>query len=181
MSAWRGAWGAIRLLGRRHRYALGALAFLAILTVAVISRQGPAVGQPIAFNHLKHTSELGLSCDFCHQYVNSGAHAGLPNEEQCAICHRTTQGSSDEAARVTELVEAGAAIRFNKLFSMPDHVFYTHRRHVAIGELDCTECHGAIAETERPPGRALVAITMETCMECHRERGQTLNCNACHR
>ena len=181
LSAWRRVWGAVRLLGNRPRYAFGALALLAILTLALTPRQGPAVDQPIAFNHLKHTGELGLACDFCHQYVTSGAHAGLPSEEKCAMCHRTTQGSSEEAARVTELVEAGAPIRFNKLFVMPDHVFYTHRRHVAIAELECTECHGAIAETERPPDRALVRITMDTCMDCHRERGQTLNCNACHR
>lgn len=181
MSAGRRALGGVRLLASRHPYAFGALVFLAILALALTTRRGPTVGQPIAFNHLKHTSELGLDCAFCHQYVTSGAHAGLPTEEQCAICHRTIQGSSEEAARVTELIEAGAPIRFNKLFLMPDHVFYTHRRHVAIAELECTECHGGIAETDRPPDRALVPITMDTCMDCHRDRGQTLNCNACHR
>jgi hypothetical protein len=97
------------------------------------------------------------------------------------MCHRAPQGDSAEAARVTELLEAGDPLRFNKLFRLPDHVFYTHRRHVGIAELECSNCHGAIAETERPPDRALVRVSMDSCMDCHRERGQTLDCNACHR
>jgi DnaJ-class molecular chaperone len=52
---------------------------------------------------------------------------------------------------------------------------------VALGELECEVCHGAIAATERPPRGPLVEITMDFCMDCHREQGQTLDCNACHR
>ncbi len=97
------------------------------------------------------------------------------------MCHSTRQGTSEEAARVTELIEQGDSLRFNKLFRLPDHVFYTHRRHVGIAELECQNCHGAIASTERPPKRALVEVTMDFCMDCHREQGETLDCNACHR
>jgi predicted CXXCH cytochrome family protein len=139
------------------------------------------VPQPIAFNHAKHTEQLGLNCEFCHKYVSSGAHAGLPDASTCSMCHSTPQGTSEEAARVTELLEAGDPIRFNKLFRLPDHVFYTHRRHAGIGELECESCHGGIASTERPPKRALVEITMGFCMDCHRERGETNECTACHR
>lgn len=155
-----------------------AVAFVAVL---VTVRRGPAVPQPVAFNHLKHTSDLSLACDFCHKYVRTGAHAGLPDAGTCSMCHRAPQGDSAEAARVTELLEAGDPLRFNKLFNLPDHVFYTHRRHVGIAELECANCHGAIAETERPPERALVRVSMDSCIDCHRERGQTLDCNACHR
>jgi hypothetical protein len=160
---------------------LAVLALVVALAAVLAARRGPAVDQPIAFNHLKHTSELGLDCEVCHAHVTTGAHAGLPEEGTCGICHRVPQGTSQEAARVTELLDSGAPIRFNKLFRMPDHVFYTHRRHVGIGELPCTECHGDIAETTRPPRRPLVEVTMDSCMDCHRETGQTLNCNACHR
>jgi hypothetical protein len=154
-----------------------------LITVAVAEglRQGPPVRQPIAFNHHKHTSDLGLACDFCHKYVRTGAHAGLPGAETCGMCHQAPQGTTAEAARVTQLLAAGDPLRFNKLFGLPDHVFYTHRRHVGIAELECSSCHGEIAGTERPPARALVRMTMDACMDCHRERGQTLDCNACHR
>jgi hypothetical protein len=157
------------------------VSILGVFAVLVVARRGPAVPQPVAFNHLKHAGELGLACDFCHKYVRTGAHAGLPDAATCSMCHRVPQGESAEAARVTELLEAGDSLRFTKLFRLPEHVFYTHRRHVAIAELECDYCHGAIAQSERPPERALVRVSMDSCMDCHRERGLTLDCNACHR
>jgi hypothetical protein len=144
-------------------------------------RQGPAVPQPIAFNHLKHTQELGLDCAFCHQYVETQAHSGLPDIETCAICHRAPLGTSEEAAKLTRLIDEGQPVQFNKLFGLPDHVFYTHRRHVGIAEIECATCHGPISETETPPSRPLLQITMEYCLDCHLERQQTVDCNACHR
>jgi hypothetical protein len=152
-----------------------------VVVLLIVARRSPAVPQPVAFNHRKHTEDLGFNCEFCHEYVRTGAHAGLPDVETCSMCHATPQGTSDEAARVTELIEQGDPLRFNKLFRLAPHVFYTHRRHVGIAELECENCHGAIAETERPPSRPLVRITMDTCMDCHRERNATLDCNACHR
>jgi hypothetical protein len=157
------------------------IGLLAAVTLVLIVSRGPPVLQPIAFNHLKHTSDLGLACDFCHEYVRAGAHAGLPDAETCAVCHRSPQGTTEEAARVTELLARGNPLRFNKLFHLPEHVFYTHRRHVGIAELECSSCHGAIAETERPPDRPLIGMSMDFCLDCHREREQTLDCNACHR
>jgi len=146
-----------------------------------IARRGPSVPQPVAFNHRKHTQDLGLECAFCHPHVRTGAHSGLPNATTCSMCHSTAQGTSTEAARVTELLAAGDSLRFNKLFGLPAHVFYTHRRHVAVAELECTSCHGPIAETERPPSRALVQVDMDFCIRCHRQAGASLDCNACHR
>ncbi|NIN09968.1 MAG: hypothetical protein GTN62_00995 [Gemmatimonadales bacterium] len=158
-----------------------ALLLLAAVVVPLVARAGTAVPQPVAFNHRKHTQDLGLNCEFCHAYVRTGAHAGLPDAQTCSMCHQVTQGTSEEAARVTELISQGDPLRFNKLFRLAPHVFYTHRRHAGIGEIECQECHGAIAETERPPDRPLVQVTMDFCISCHREQGQTLDCNACHR
>lgn len=168
--------------GRSPLLVLIPLAILVVaLTLVLTVNRSPAVPQPIAFNHRVHIEGEGLDCDFCHEYVRDGAHAGLPNAEICSECHDTPQGKSEEAARVTELIDRGQPLRFNKLFRLPDHVFYTHRRHVGIGELECQECHGDIATTELPPERPLVSMSMEYCMDCHRERGETLDCNACHR
>lgn len=167
----------------RRRGFLLLLVSAAIVTLVggLATRKSPPVPQPIAFNHLRHTGDMGLACDLCHKYVRKGAHAGLPEASTCSMCHSSQQGESAESARVTELLEAGDPLRFNKLFQLADHVFYTHRRHVGIAELECSACHGAIAQTERPPERALRKVTMESCIDCHRERGQTLECNACHR
>ncbi len=154
---------------------------LAAALLSVIARRGSPVPQPVAFNHQKHTRDLGLQCEFCHPYVRTGAHAGLPDAARCSLCHSVPQGESKEAARVTELIAQGDPLQFNKLFGLPADVFYTHRRHVGIAELECRNCHGAIAETERPPERPLVRVSMDFCLECHRKQGQTLDCNACHR
>ncbi len=166
---------------RQYVILIGVVAVVVVIVLPAIARGRSAVPQPIAFNHLKHTGDLGLACDFCHEYVRTGQHSGLPNETKCAMCHSARQGTSDEAARVTEMIEEGTPIRFRKLFKLPDHVFYTHRRHVGIAELECQNCHGDIAETETPPDRALVTVDMDFCLDCHREQEATLDCNACHR
>ena len=170
--------------GRIDRRYLG-IALLFVILVAVgaplVASRGSPVPQPVAFNHKKHTQELELNCEFCHEYVRTSAHSGLPDVATCSVCHQVRQGTSTEAAKVTELIAEGDRLQFNKLFRLPPHVFYTHRRHVGIAELECDNCHGAIADTERPPDRPLMRITMEFCMDCHREQGQTLDCNACHR
>lgn len=171
-------WGRLR----RSPVVLGLVALAIVIpTLTALALGREQIPQPIAFNHQKHTGELGLACTFCHQYAETGAHSGLPDATVCSICHSAVQGTSPEAARVTELLDAGDPIQFNKLFRLPDHVFYTHRRHVAIAELECAECHGDIAETTRPPPRALVKIDMDFCMDCHRENSATEDCNACHR
>lgn len=157
------------------------LVALAALAFAVMLARGGVVTQPVAFNHRKHTADVGLGCEFCHQYVATGAHAGLPDAEICGMCHQAPLGESPEAARVTELLAQGDPLRFNKLFRLPSHVFYTHRRHAGIAQLECTKCHGAIADTDRPPPRPLVRIRMSVCLDCHRAERQSLDCVACHR
>lgn len=157
------------------------LAIVVGIPAMAIAWSGSTVPQPVQFNHLKHTTELSLACTFCHPYAETGAHSGLPDAETCSICHSAPQGTSAEAARVTELLEAGDPLRFNKLFRLPDHVFYTHRRHVGVAELPCAGCHGDIAATEQPPARELVKVDMDFCMDCHREQEASLECNACHR
>lgn len=142
-----------------------------------------AVSQPVAFNHRIHTETLKLECRLCHQYVTTGAHAGLPSGSVCAMCHQVRRGTSPEAARLTALIVGGRAdsLRFNKLFHLPPYVYFTHQRHVGIAQLTCQNCHGAIALTQRPPERALVRIRMQVCLDCHLERGQSVDCVACHR
>ncbi|MBI4420905.1 MAG: cytochrome c3 family protein [Gemmatimonadetes bacterium] len=167
-----------RLRGRRLALLFSPLAVL--LLVVVASRPKP-VPQPVAFNHVKHTRDLGLGCEFCHQNVGAGTRAGLPNAETCAACHQVAQGTSAEAVRVTTLLTQGNPLRFNKLFRLADHVYFAHRRHVEIAKLDCTECHGGIAATERPPTHPLVRIKMNFCISCHQAKQQSVDCVACHR
>lgn len=168
------------LRGRR-RAAIVVAALALVVAVARALARNPGVVQPIAFNHRKHTQDLQLGCELCHSRVRSGAHPGLPALETCAMCHQAQQGTSAEAARVTELVTAGRPLVFVKLFNLPPNVYYTHRRHVGIANLECRNCHGDIALTTTTPRRPLVEIRMATCIACHQAQRQSTDCIACHR
>ncbi len=163
------------------RWVPAALVVLAAAIAAGAAVATGGVGQPIAFNHRLHTQQLKLECELCHPYVKTGHHPGLPTLETCAMCHQTPQGKSAEAAKVTEYVTSGRPLVFRKLFSLAPYVFYTHRRHVGIAQLECRNCHGDIALTTTPPRRPLVRIRMSLCLDCHRRMHQTTDCIGCHR
>jgi cytochrome c7-like protein len=174
-------WSWLRAAPRRRvALAIGLPLFFVVILLGIPLRT-PPVAQPVAFDHRKHTQDLKLDCQFCHQYVTAGAHAGLPDGRVCVMCHQVRLGTSAEAARVTALLAGGDPLRFNKLFRLPPHVNFTHRRHVGIAKLPCQDCHGAIAQSERPPARPLVTIRMGVCLSCHQATGQPTDCVACHR
>jgi hypothetical protein len=83
--------------------------------------------------------------------------------------------------RIRDLSEAGHDDVFRKLFKMPDHVFYSHRRHAGLGEIPCETCHGDVETSATPPERALVRVTMGFCTECHENRSVASECTTCHR
>lgn len=139
------------------------------------------VPQPIAFPHETHVKTVGLQCVDCHPGVETSIHAQLPDLDFCLGCHQEPQKESKEEAKIRELAKLQHRPVFNKLFRFPNHVYYSHRRHVGIAKLACSQCHGAIAETTAPPSRPLVAVTMSFCLDCHEEKGVTTDCIACHR
>jgi len=144
-------------------------------------RPASEVVQPIAFNHQKHTQELELACDTCHEYLSVGRHAGLPTLSTCLMCHEEPQSKNPEEARIRELSAGGKQDVFVKLFKLPEHVYYSHRRHAVVAKIPCNTCHGAIAETTTPPTSPLVKIDMEFCIECHNRQSVKTGCTSCHR
>lgn len=140
-----------------------------------------AIQQPIAFNHLLHVEEVGLECTDCHLYAISGSRATIPNIQVCADCHEEAQTDSEAEVLLVRHVQDGEPIPWRKIFRVPDHVFFSHRRHTAMAELDCNICHGAMGERELPPARPPLNLSMEWCMECHEETGISNDCLLCHR
>jgi hypothetical protein len=139
------------------------------------------VSQPIQFNHQKHVKDAGVECSVCHEYYATSEHSGLPSLELCKACHAEALTKSPEEQKLLTLMASNPQPAFRKLFRMPDHVRYSHSRHVVAGGLACETCHGAIAETTAPPASPLVRITMDTCTGCHSERGVKTDCTQCHR
>lgn len=140
-----------------------------------------AVEQPIAFNHRKHVEEVGMECGDCHLYFETGEHSGLPALSLCLECHEEAVTDSPEEEKIRQLAEAGRDDVFRKLFRLPDHAFYSHRRHVGAAGIDCTVCHGDIAASTSPPPVPAIRITMDFCLDCHRNSGTAVDCTDCHR
>ena len=151
------------------------------LGVLVIARSyGPAVKQPLAFNHKKHL-EKEVVCSGCHDTVEKLAAAGKPKLETCMLCHETPLGQTAAEEQVRQYAARGEEIRWSRLYKLPEHVFFPHQSHVVAGKIECKTCHGAIGESVSPPKRPEINLTMNDCLACHRSRGVTIDCIACHK
>jgi hypothetical protein len=140
-----------------------------------------AIRQPVAFNHKLHVEENGLDCVECHIYVKSQTFAGLPTVGKCMECHESALTSSPEEEKIRQAAADGKQLKWNRIYVVPNHVYYSHRRHVVAGHLECATCHGPIAQTTSPPPAPLNKITMNFCIECHQKNKVTNDCIACHK
>jgi hypothetical protein len=159
------------------------LFLLASVASGLLMTSGEASGeQPIAFNHKAHVSK-GLDCTLCHRYVREQAFASLPTLETCLTCHAAPLSQNPEEAKVREFAARKEPLGWVRLYRLsPDAaVFFSHRRHVALGNIPCATCHGAMAERTTPPARALVRLDMDFCIACHQEQKVSTACVACHR
>jgi hypothetical protein len=159
------------------------LFFLGSAAVVVVRGGGAfssPVRQPIAFNHRKHVEELGLTCAACHEFVDNETYSTLPSADLCAACHQEPQGKTAAELKLVRLLQTGAALDWKPLFRQPPHVYYSHRRHVVAGGIDCGTCHGAIAKSTQPPS-VVKRLRMQNCIDCHRRRGVSTDCTTCHR
>lgn len=152
-----------------------------LLLVILAGACSAEVRQPIAYNHQIHVKKLEMACESCHESSRSGEVAGLPDLAICSACHQEANGTSPEEKKVVEAVRAGKEIPWVRLYAVPRHVFFTHRRHVGLAGIACERCHGDMGSRSSPPPAPLVALTMDGCMQCHQERGASLDCDVCHR
>lgn len=135
--------------------------------------------QPIAFNHKIH-ADNELTCLDCHPYYMDHASSGRPQRETCASCHEEPLSESKEQAKVVEFVKKGEEIPWERLYRVPEDVYFSHQRHVVLGGLECSTCHGDIGVSTKPPARPL-KITMKKCMKCHENEDVDNDCILCHR
>jgi predicted CXXCH cytochrome family protein len=87
----------------------------------------------------------------------------------------------NEKALVASYIESGEDIPWNRIYDVPGHVYFSHRRHVAVASVECATCHGDIASSTTPPPAPLNDISMAFCIDCHEKEKVTTDCNACHR
>ncbi len=147
------------------------------VSVALIAQSAE---QPIPFNHKLHIEEAGMECTDCHLYAVDGVRATIPNLDICGECHAEPLTESAHEARVAEYVREGVPIPWRKVYWVPEHVYFSHRRHTAVAEIACETCHGIVGERSDPLTRPLVRLDMDACMKCHKETGASNDCVACH-
>lgn len=58
-------------------------------------------------------------------------------------------------------------IEWVKIHNLPDHVYFNHSQHVAVGKVACQRCHGGIQEMDEV--FQFSSLSMGWCINCHRE------------
>ena len=166
------------------RNAAGVLAAgLALVLAAVAAGAGQGDGrQPIAFNHKAHVSK-GLDCVVCHRYVREQAFASLPPLQTCLMCHAAKISQNPEEEKIRAFAAKKEPLKWVRLYRLaPDAAaYFSHRRHVTLGKIECATCHGPMAEQTAPPPKALVSYSMDFCLNCHEQKKAATACVACHR
>jgi hypothetical protein len=138
--------------------------------------------QPINFSHVIHVQQNKMECQYCHWSVSKAAYAAIPEEETCMGCHgalvagKSEQGKKD-IEKLKDYYKRGEPIPWVKVHVMPDYLKFNHKRHVKAG-VACQECHGQVPEMEKV--ERVSSMKMGWCIDCHRQKGASIDCLACH-
>ena len=136
-----------------------------------------SVEQPIAFSHAHHVGEVGVDCQFCHAYARRGPVAGIPSVQRCAGCHEVVLNERPEIAKILNYWENEEPIPWVRVHDLPDHVRFSHKPHFRAG-VDCSDCHGDVGTMV--VARQVESLSMGWCVDCHKARGASRDCLACH-
>lgn len=139
--------------------------------------QKPPV-QPINFSHKTHAGINQIPCLYCHQYARKAAVAGIPSIEKCRNCHNVIIPFHPEVRKILGYWEKKQPIAWIKIIDLPDHVYFTHKRHIRSG-IDCAICHGAVEQMESM--YQALNLEMGGCLGCHRQKKASIDCWTCHK
>ena len=154
--------------------------FFFILLAFPAAKHG--ISQPLAFSHKVHIENASLTCKDCHLNVEKMAVATIPTLEVCQTCHNDEPLSKSPAEReLFKYIGEKKEIPWIQIYSLPEHVYFSHRRHVTIGGLECSSCHGNLASMTTPVAYQAQPVTMKNCISCHKQQKVTDDCLACHR
>jgi len=152
----------------------------------------PGPVQPIQFSHKHHAGLYKIDCQYCHTGTDRSPAAGVPPVELCMGCHLQFPPTYDELEGIRTLKqhwENREPIEWIQIHRLPEYVQFQHRAHLNKG-IDCTECHGAVAEMDKvylvpdtkrwPWLLPTKKLEMGWCIDCHRKNEATQDCYACH-
>jgi len=144
--------------------------------------RGHKPDQPINFSHVIHVQQNKMECQYCHWSVAKASYAAIPEVQTCMGCHENlVAGKSEEGkkdiAKLKEYYANGQPIPWVKVHVMPDYLKFNHKRHVKAG-VSCQECHGQVPEMAKV--ERVSSMKMGWCIDCHRQRGASIDCLVCH-
>ena len=173
------------MAGTARKYVTMGIIIVVVGLLSLFLRAFPSaehsIAQPLAFNHKIHIENVGLNCKDCHLNVETMARASIPTFELCQNCHNEQPISNSPVEKeVLQYVAEKKEIPWVQVYSVPEQVYFSHRRHVKIGGLECSSCHGNVAVQMTPVSDQVVPVTMENCIGCHKQHKVTNDCLACH-
>ena len=152
---------------------LATLAWGCLIFIESSYGTGTAVStvQPVPFSHQHHAGVLGIDCRYCHTSVENSAFAGLPPTKTCMNCHSQIWVGSKMLEPVRESYRTGESLRWQRVYDLPEFVYFEHGIHVQKG-IGCSTCHGRI--DEMPFTYQVPSLLMEWCLDCHRNPAQNI-------
>ena len=138
----------------------------AIMRSEYITGESVTIEQPIPFSHAHHVAGLGLDCRYCHASVEKAAFAGMPPTHTCMTCHSQLFTYAKMLKPVRQSLAKHKPIKWNRVYRLPDYVYFDHSVHVKNG-IGCSTCHGPVQRM--PLVRQAVPMTMNWCLSCHRD------------
>jgi cytochrome c3-like protein len=130
------------------------------------TRQYVAQTQPVPFSHQHHVAGLGIDCRYCHTSVEVSSFAGIPPTATCMNCHAQIWTGAEMLEAVRASFRDGKPIRWRRVHKLPDFVQFNHSIHIKKG-VGCVSCHGRV--DQMPLTWQASPLSMEWCLECHRE------------
>ncbi len=122
--------------------------------------------QPVPFSHEHHVSGLGIDCRYCHTSVETSAFAGLPPTHTCMSCHSQIWAASPVLEPVRASLAENKPLVWSRVHDLPDFVYFHHAIHIQKG-VGCVSCHGRV--DRMPLMWKEESLTMEWCLDCHRQ------------
>jgi hypothetical protein len=157
-----------------------------VILMALSGAEGRSSEQPIAFNHRLHIHN-GVPCTVCHAGARTGLEAGLPGVTTCRRCHEDVLYESPEEAKIRTTYEKEQDLRWHPLTHLQPYVYFSHNRHVTLGERECETCHGDVASWTAPPRTVAMRFWgrpgMANCIRCHESSHSPyagVDCLNCH-
>lgn len=146
----------------------------AVWRASYVTEQGIVRQQPVPFSHQHHVSGLGIDCRYCHASVEIAAYAGMPPTSTCMNCHSAMWTDSPMLEPVRESYRTGQPIVWTRVYNLADFVYFNHSAHVRNG-IGCSSCHGRV--DLMPLMWQAVPLTMQWCIDCHRDPDAQLRPN----